>query len=170
MTAKDRLLFEAHGLRCTRQRSLVFETLRTTTSHPTADELYQNCSEQMPGLSLATVYNALEKLVEVGLVQKLPGVGTNGSARYDATVDDHPHARCMRSGRVADLPEEAADKILRNIPKRLIRELEHKLGFRVDRIHIELLGEFDDQDTDLLQNTSKPEDDDDTDHTCFRAA
>lgn len=143
MTAKERLLFEAHGLRCTRQRSLVFQTLCATQSHPTADELYQSCSEHMPGLSLATVYNALEKLVDVGLVQKLPGVGANGSSRYDATVDDHPHARCTRTGRIADLPEQAADKLLRNIPKRLIRELEQELGFKVDRIQIELLGEFD---------------------------
>lgn len=166
MTAKDRLLFEAHGLRCTRQRTLVFETLRSTASHPTADELYQRCSEQMPGLSLATVYNALEKLVEVGLVQKLPGMGVNGSARYDAIIDDHPHARCTRSGRVADLPEEVADKIVRNIPKKLIRELEQQLGFRVDRIQIELLGEFDHtQASDANSQAEK-----DSDNSCTRAA
>ena len=142
MTADDRLLFEACGLRCTRQRRLVFDTLRSTTSHPTADELYQLCIRHMPGLSLATVYNALEKLVDAGLVRKLPGAGANGSARYDAATDDHPHARCTRTGRVADLPDDAAEKLLRNIPKRVIRELEEHLGFKVDRVQIELLGEF----------------------------
>ena len=138
----ERQLFEAHGLRCTRQRRLVYRTLCSTTSHPTADELYQMCCKDMPGLSLATVYNALEKLVEVGLAQKLPGMGVNGSARYDATVNEHPHARCTRSGKVADVPDVAAERILRNIPKRVLKELEQELGFKVERVQIELLGEF----------------------------
>lgn len=137
-----REVFESRGLRCTRQRQLVYETLCHTASHPTADELYQMCSQRMPGLSLATVYNALEKLADAGLVHKLAGVGVNGSARYDAATCDHPHARCVRTGRIADLPDHAADKLIRNIPKRLLKELEEELGFKVEKVQIELLGEF----------------------------
>lgn len=139
-------ILESHGLRWTRQRQVVFEALQHTKSHPTAEELHQMCCQTMPGMSLATVYNALEKLADADLVTKLPGAGVNGSARYDAAVDDHPHVRCTRTGRIADLPDEVSDRIVKNIPKRLIRELENELGFRVNKVQIELLGEFVEQE------------------------
>src|SRR5688572_10620027 len=61
-----RELFAQHGLRCTRQRQTLFETLRACRCHPTAEELYRMlpCSG---GMSRATVYNTLETLCsEIG--------------------------------------------------------------------------------------------------------
>ncbi len=136
-------LFNSHGLRCTRQRKAVFEALRGTTSHPTADELYRMVGDRIEGLSLATVYNTLEALCGAGLAQKLPGHGAhgNGSARFDATVDNHLHLRDTRTGAVADVPSNLSRALLDHLPRQLLNEIESRLGFKIQQVQIELVGE-----------------------------
>lgn len=136
-------LFAARGLRSTRQRKAVFEALRSTTAHPTADDLFRMVSGRVNGLSLATVYNTLEALCNAGLAQKLPGNGTggNGSARYDATVEDHLHLRDTRTGTVADVPHHLSKALLDRIPRDLLTDIEARLGFRIQHVQIELIGE-----------------------------
>ncbi len=139
-------LFGRHGLRCTRQRRAIYMALAGTKTHPTADELYRRVQEQIDGLSLATVYNSLEAFCDAGLAMKLPANGSarrgGGSARYDATVDEHLHVRCMQSGRVADVPDELGRRLLQHIPGEVVEELGRALGFRVDHLNIELIGRF----------------------------
>ena len=93
---------EATGLRFTEQRAAVYRFLSGTTSHPNADEVFQEVRGQVPGISLATVYKSLETLVNCGLASKL--TYSDGSARYDARMDPHHHARCVSCGRVMDVP------------------------------------------------------------------
>src|SRR5699024_212410 len=103
-TSESRKMFEEHGLRCTQQRAAVYAALAGSMDHPTADELHRQVSGELAGVSLATVYNTLEAFCRAGLVQKLPGAGDNGSARYDAVRENHLHLRCRKSGAVADVP------------------------------------------------------------------
>ena len=135
-------LFAATGLRCTKQRKALYEALAASRSHPTADELFRQVNPRVDGLSLATVYNTLEAFCQAGLVQKLPGAGTNGSARYDAVRGDHLHVRCQSSGAVADVPRDLSQQVLQRIPPDLLQELESRLGFRIDQVQIELVGQF----------------------------
>jgi len=137
-------LFSRRGLRCTRQRVAIYEALYAAHVHPTADELYRAVSDRMDGVSLATVYNTLEALCHAGLVQKLPGAGSNGSARFDANPENHVHLRCHASGTVADLPDEVGERLLSKIPPETLEELRELSGFNVHQIQIELAGEFDD--------------------------
>lgn len=136
-------LFGIRGLRCTRQRKAVFEALRSTTAHPTADELHRMVASHLEGMSLATVYNTLEALCAAGLAQKLPGSGPhgNGSARYDATVDNHLHLRDSRTGTLADVPPHLSRALLEQLPRPLLAEIETRLGFRIRQVQIELVGE-----------------------------
>ena len=103
-----RQALEASGQRFTEQRAAVFRYLYATESHPTADEVFLRVREEVPGISLATVYKSLETLVGCGLAVKL-SYG-DGSARYDGRTDDHHHIRCVTCGRVADLPGRADDR------------------------------------------------------------
>lgn len=137
-------LFSTSGLRCTRQRLAIYDALRMTKSHPTADDLFQMVkgSGLSEGMSLATVYNTLEAFCRVGLAQRLPGTGDNGSSRYDATHEDHVHVRCEQTGTVADVPEELSEQILHRIPKTVLRRLEQEMGFKIEHIQIELVGSF----------------------------
>lgn len=96
-----RKVLEETGHRFTEQRAAVYRFLSSTTSHPNADEVFQEVREDVPGISLATVYKSLETLVSCGLAAKL--TYSDGSARYDARTDPHHHARCVVCGRVMDL-------------------------------------------------------------------
>jgi len=140
-----RQLFTRHGLRCTRQRRLIYQALAATKSHPSADELYQQISPQDRRLSLATVYNALDAFCAAGMAIRLPSHVNSGgspSARYDANVNDHLHARCENSGAVVDVPEHLSQQVMAHLSPELLEQIESELGFKVNRVHIELLGQY----------------------------
>ena len=67
-----RTILEDAGLRCTPQRLSVYDHLARAEEHPTAEDIYQAVRAEMPRISLATVYKALEALVEVGVAARLP--------------------------------------------------------------------------------------------------
>lgn len=136
-----RALFAEHGLRCTQQRASIYRALAGSEAHPTADALYRQVSKELAGVSLATVYNTLEAFCRAGLVQKLPGAGENGSARYDAVRENHLHLRCQKTGAVEDVPEALSRQILKQIPAARLAELEKRLGFKITQVQIELIGE-----------------------------
>jgi Fe2+ or Zn2+ uptake regulation protein len=123
-----REVLDKNGLRCTRQREVIYEALAATKAHPTAEELFSSVRAVEPGLSLATVYNTLEALSSCGLVRKLPSPG--GACRFDATVCDHVHLSTS-DGRIMDAPEDLSDRLLSGISAEVIAELEQRLGVRV---------------------------------------
>jgi Fur family ferric uptake transcriptional regulator len=84
----------------TRQRRLILSELQATAGHPTADDVYQAVREQLPRISLGTVYRNLEVLAECGAIRRIEG---GPQRRYDADLDEHVHIRCRRCGRVDDV-------------------------------------------------------------------
>ena len=64
-----------------RQREAVKEYLKSTYSHPTADEVYQEIRNVYPNISLGTVYRNLNLLVEQGEAIKLTTEG--GKDHFD---------------------------------------------------------------------------------------
>lgn len=111
--SSDPLLREAlanNGQRFTEQRAAVFRYLSHTDVHPTADEVFLEVRQNLPGISLATVYKSLETLVGCGLAVKL--TYADNSARYDGRTDPHHHARCVVCDRVMDLTGSISEKEL----------------------------------------------------------
>jgi Fur family transcriptional regulator, peroxide stress response regulator len=90
-----------HSLRMTAQRRIIFEELKKLYTHPTAGEIYEIVRKRLPRISLGTVYRNLEILSEIGMIQKLEMAGSQ--KRFDGTVENHYHVRCMRCGRVDDV-------------------------------------------------------------------
>jgi Fe2+ or Zn2+ uptake regulation protein len=90
------------GLRVTPQRAAVLEAVYQL-SHPDAEQVYRYVSQHYPMLSLATVYNTLDRLAEVGLVLV---VENRGRRYFDGNVQWHDHAYCVQCGRLQDLPAE----------------------------------------------------------------
>ena len=115
--ARLRKALETTGHRYTEQRAAVYRFLSGTTSHPSADEVFQEVRGSVPGISLATVYKSLETLVACGLAAKL--TYTDGSARYDARTDPHHHARCLSCGRVMDAPGSLPEDMLHRLTQGL---------------------------------------------------
>ncbi|MFG0284289.1 MAG: Fur family transcriptional regulator [Phycisphaerales bacterium JB039] len=141
MTHSTCAIFNQHGLRRTRQRALVYEALASTRSHPTADELYERLRTSEAGLSLATVYNALEAFLAAGLCRRIPSPTTSGSCRYDACVEDHAHV-IMPDGRAMDVPADVGDELLERLnDQEIIGAIEQRLGVRITGFSVRLLAE-----------------------------
>src|SRR6056297_2064545 len=124
--ADHRALFAAHGLRCTRQRQVVYAALAASRQHPTAEAIYDSvkaASEAADGgISLATVYNTLETLTQRGLCRKLATPG--GPTRFDAITDEHAHLVAL-DGSMVDLPSDLSDRVLAGVrDPELIAEIE----------------------------------------------
>lgn len=88
-----------NGKRYSRQRELIFETLKGTTEHPTAEMIYQWLKPENPNLSLGTVYRNLNLLADEGAIIRM----AFPVERYDANTVPHPHFRCGACGCVYDL-------------------------------------------------------------------
>jgi len=94
-------IFKEKKLKLTPQRIAVYNYLKRTTEHPSAETIYKSLQELYPTMSLATVYKALKTLVEVSLVQEI-NVG-EGNFRYDGNICAHPHIQCLSCGKVDDV-------------------------------------------------------------------
>lgn len=118
-------LFRSRGLRCTRQREQVYSALASSKSHPTAEELLASLDSTTPSVSLATVYNTLDTLVEVGLARRVSVQG--GPARFDADLAPHVHV-LARDGRVIDVPDDLSELLLSRLDPEAIAAIEERLG------------------------------------------
>ena len=85
-----------------RKRDAILTCLRSTTSHPSADWVYERVRQEIPDISLATVYRNLNLFKEQGLIQSLGTV--QGVERFDGNTAPHVHYICTGCGRVVDLP------------------------------------------------------------------
>ena len=104
------------GGRITPQRLAVLSILSESTGHPSVEAIHDQVKKDFPTTSLATVYNTVNLLKELGEVLEL-GFRDLGS-RYDgAKPYPHPHAICLKCGEIADPPmvslEEMAARIAR---------------------------------------------------------
>jgi Fur family peroxide stress response transcriptional regulator len=84
------------------KRDAILRIIRSTSSHPGAQWVYERLKPLIPNLSLATVYRNISLFREEGMVMSVGVV--NGEERFDGVVDPHPHLVCRRCGKVIDLP------------------------------------------------------------------
>jgi Fur family ferric uptake transcriptional regulator/Fur family peroxide stress response transcriptional regulator len=94
-------VLRGRGQRATPQRIAIARTLRELDRHTTAELVFARVSEQMPGVSLPTVYATLELLEELGLVRRVATEA--GTAVYDPRTEDHHHLVCRHCGEIADI-------------------------------------------------------------------
>jgi Fur family transcriptional regulator, stress-responsive regulator len=90
------------GWRLTAQRRVVAEVLAGEHIHLTADAVYSRAQVLLPEISLATVYNTLNELVDMGEVMEI-STG-DGPKRYDPnTTAAHHHLYCVGCGALRDV-------------------------------------------------------------------
>jgi Fe2+ or Zn2+ uptake regulation protein len=137
-----RAALEKAGWRFTRQRAAVFDYLRKVDSHPTAEEVFAAVRQVIENISLATVYKALEALVDSKMATKL--AYSDGPARYDIRADEHHHLRCLTTNQVRDLPVPYDPQLLDKVDPTLIDQLRQQ-GFQVTGYRLEVLGHFEEK-------------------------
>lgn len=99
----------AKTMKYSRQREAVRAFLMSRKDHPTAEVVYNNLREQFPHISLGTVYRNLSLLVELGEINKFPGM--DGFDHFDGNVTPHYHFICENCNAVIDLAMPKLDYI-----------------------------------------------------------
>ncbi len=117
-------------LRATEQRRVIVEELRLSRSHPTANEIYEIVRTKIPRISLGTVYRNLEILSESGEIRKLEMAGSQ--RRFDGTMENHFHVKCVKCDRVSDAELQLVQDILDSL-----KELD---GYEIVLSHLEFSG------------------------------
>ena len=84
-----------------RQREAILQVLRSTDTHPTADWIYKKVREEIPNISLGTVYRNLSSLAATGEILAID-VG-DGFEHYDGDISPHLHLNCRCCGDIEDL-------------------------------------------------------------------
>ena len=94
-----------------RQREAILNVLRETKTHPTAGWIYNKVREEIPNISLGTVYRNLASLVESGEILSVT-VG-DGKEHFDGDKSFHLHLHCKCCGDIIDTKVD--DKKLKGI-------------------------------------------------------
>ncbi len=98
------------GMRITPQRMAICQLLDESREHPTAAQIFERLKQQYPSLSLMTVYNTLNVLVRMGMVNELGSI-THGSVHYDGDTSPHINLACVSCHRIMDLDCQSVSKL-----------------------------------------------------------
>ena len=92
---------EISGLRMTRQRQEIYRILIEKRDHPSANEVFMRAKDRLPNLSLATVYNCLEALVQHGIIKQVNS--EREASRYCPNLREHGHFYEAETGTIHDV-------------------------------------------------------------------
>ncbi|AWT58901.1 MAG: Peroxide-responsive repressor PerR [Candidatus Moanabacter tarae] len=118
------------GLRSTKQREHVFSVLLGQSDHPTAVEIHARAKLGMPSISLATVYNCLETLVDCSLVRQVNF--ERESSRFCPNLAEHAHFYDDSHDRIYDI----------DLPNNFLAEMKMVLpeGFEASQVNLSFRG------------------------------
>jgi Fur family peroxide stress response transcriptional regulator len=117
------------GRRITLQRMAILEHLAGRSDHPSARQIHNELEDLKVHVSLATVYNTLASLVELGLLKEVEFESVDN--RYDTNLASHINLVCTSCGAIVDVDHE---------PPLSAREIQDRTGFDTSEIKIEYCG------------------------------
>ncbi len=88
-------------LKKSKQREAIINVLRNTTSHPTAELIYQEVKKVIPEIGIATVYRNLRILKSSGDILEIRT--SRDTAHYDGNTASHCHFTCEKCNCVIDI-------------------------------------------------------------------
>ena len=99
--------------RNTIQKALILRAVCELKRHLTADEVYEFVKRDHPSIGKGTVYRNLAILTEEGAIRKVEV--PDGSDRFDFTLKNHYHVRCVKCGEVFDVDMDAIEDLRQRI-------------------------------------------------------
>jgi Fur family ferric uptake transcriptional regulator len=104
------------GLRLTKQRAQILQSIYATHRHVSAEQLYDlvkraDTNDELR-ISRATVYRTLSLLEEGGFVERLD-VPTQQGSLYEHTLGHthHDHMICLTCGKILEFADERLEKV-----------------------------------------------------------
>ena len=102
----------------TKYERAIYQIISRSCEHPTADQVFFALKAQYPSVSLATVYNNLNKLWAAGVIRKISLEGSPD--RYDR-MEKHHHLVCSRCGRLTDICfSDLTDSLVRQLGEEFV--------------------------------------------------
>lgn len=118
--------FREAGLKITPQRVAIFEYLYRSNSHPSVEEIYAFITSRFPSVSLTTVYNTLQTMVELGELEEI--AITHERRNFDTDLRPHAHIMCIKCRRIEDVLADGLDESC--LPEEIQRRF-HIIGQRL---------------------------------------
>jgi Fur family ferric uptake transcriptional regulator len=120
-----------NGYRLTEARRAVVETVAATQHALSPVEVFDRARTTSPGLGLVTVYRTLEKLEELGLIQRVHQA--HGCQAFIACGSGHQHLLlCTQCG--------AAEHFTGDKLEPLIASISRQTGYKVEEHWLQLFG------------------------------
>jgi Fur family peroxide stress response transcriptional regulator len=116
--------------RSSKQKKAILRVLLRSTSHPSADWIYEEVRKEISNISLGTVYRNLNILKEEGSIVGLSFA--DAPSRYDGNLEPHYHFRCVKCGRFFDIDQP--------VKSDLYKEVVQDSGFEVLGHRLEFYG------------------------------
>ncbi len=114
-----------------RKRDAILRYLQGVKTHPSAEAVFTALKQEIPDLSLGTVYRNLALFKSQGLIQSVATV--SGVERFDGCPAPHVHFICQSCGRVDDLMDL-------EIPQSLTSQAEAHSGGKVTACQLSFTG------------------------------
>ncbi len=95
------------GISVTQPRIAIMEYLMKNHIHPNVEDIYNALKEQLPHLSLTTVYNTVKVFADNGAITFLTIDEKN--ICIEENTKPHGHLLCLRCGRTIDIPLQGID-------------------------------------------------------------
>ncbi len=118
---------ETHQRKRSKQREKILEVVRSTKVHPTADWVFHAVREDIPNISLATVYRNLNLLVETKDINE---VLSEGQLHFDANREEHFHFICKSCKGIFDIEETRVSSPDFKLPR----------GYKVEDVRMDFYG------------------------------
>ncbi len=130
---KLKQIIKDQGLKYTKQREIIFETILNSEEHLNADELNQLISKQYPNekIGIATIYRALTFLEESNLISSIE-LNKDGKKFEPSTKHHHDHLICIKCDKIVEFVDESIESTQEDIA--------NKNGFELVRHTMYLYG------------------------------
>lgn len=94
-------ILRSYDIKPSYTRLLIYQYLKQSKTHPTADDIYQELSKDVPTLSKTTIYNTLHLFIQKHLATMI--MMDENETRYDLITKPHAHFKCLSCGAITDI-------------------------------------------------------------------
>lgn len=122
-------LCREHNLAATHQRQIIFHAVTVAPGHYSPEQIYDAVREEIPSISLATIYKNLKTFVEAGILREVSP--HHGTLRVDPNLEPHHHLVCRKCKSITDIDAKFLDPVrIRRAPA----------GFNIEQFRVDILG------------------------------
>ncbi len=93
-------LLRERGYKVTPQRLAICKYTLSSKEHPTVEQIHSEILKEHPTISMNTVYQTMDMLIDLSLVQEMRF--SSNSSRFDPNTSVHVNIICQKCGKVRD--------------------------------------------------------------------